>query len=149
MPLQAPAVSPTAPMRTRSIYADPVPARKKSMLSMHPFRFFPATTFAFRSATFNLFDILCFENIARRLDTTCRRRRCHSVVSLQCKFFCGAETFSRYSRCKSWKGPSQSNNATFCAHDYVDHTEAGASVSGSRCFFGQRSIIDTHRRRLL
>src|SRR5258708_3658600 len=82
MPLQAPAVSLTAPMRTRSIYADPVPARKKSMLSMHPFRFFPATTSAFRSATFNLFDILCFESIARRLDTTC------SAQALpQCRLF--------------------------------------------------------------
>ncbi len=70
-----------------------------------PFRFFPATTSAFRSATFNLFDILCFENIARRLDTTCRRRRCHSVVSLQCKFFAARKLFLATRVANRGRGP--------------------------------------------
>src|ERR1700694_198536 len=143
MPSRAPAGLPTAPTRTRSICADLAPALKKSMLSMHPFRFFPATTSAFRSATSNVSSTFVASRTLH-VDSTRREdvRRCHSVVSLQCKFFCGAETFSRHSRCKSRKGPSQSNYATFCAHDYVDHSEDWRLCERLTMFFW--AVID-HR----
>jgi hypothetical protein len=74
-------------------------------------------------------------------DARQRYAHCHSVDFLQCKFFCSAENFFSSVALHSRKSEFRSDYAMLGdADDDVDHSEAGAFVSGSRCFFGQRSM---------
>src|SRR5882724_4721391 len=101
---RARADSPIALTRTRCICADQAPAQKKSMRSTPRFRFFPATTSEFPSASSDV-DTGFESRAVAQLTQKLKRGHCHSVVSLRCNFyFATQKTFTHRSRCSREKG---------------------------------------------
>jgi hypothetical protein len=81
----------------------------------------------------------CAREAARREET----KRCLSVVSLPCELFCDAKNFFSLLTLQSSKRSfDPTAKSVVIAGDDVDHREADGLVSGSRCSFGQRQIID-------
>jgi hypothetical protein len=115
------------------------------MRSMPPFRFFPATTSAFPSATSDVTSISTSSRATLAQSSLHKNRNASAAIVSS---FCGAtfifatqKTFSRHLRLQSAGEALRSDFATTGdVDDDVDHIEADAFVSGSRCLFGQRSL---------